>query len=82
MNESDRRFWPFKPRVSIISVTVLLVGLLLLVAILRATLGWPSEKSESVVLIGVLLLSMFPVLLALLDVIIERGGVIKYCIIC
>ncbi len=57
---------------------LVLVGLLLIVAILRATLGWPGEKSENVVLIGVLLLSLVPVLLALLDVIIERGGVIKY----
>ena len=65
-------------RVSVISVILVLVGLLLILAILRARLGWPSEKSENVVLIGVLLLSLFPVLLALLDVIIERGGVIKY----
>ncbi len=78
MNESDRRFWPFQPRISVISVILVLVGLLLIVAILRATLGWPGEKSENVVLIGVLLLSLVPVLLALLDVIIERGGVIKY----
>lgn len=78
MNESDNKFWPFRPRVGIISAILLLVGLLLTVAILRAIMGWPGEKSESAVLIGVLLFSLLPVLLALVDVIIERGGVIKY----
>jgi hypothetical protein len=78
MNESDRRFWPFKPRVSMISAIVLLVSLLLIVAILRETLGWPGEKSENTVLVGVLLLSFFPALLALVDVVVERGGIIEY----
>src|SRR5438270_4948665 len=77
MNESDRKFWPFKPRASVLSALVLLVGLLLIVGILRAKTGWPSEKSETAVLIGVLLLSLLPLLLTLLDVIIERGGAIE-----
>lgn len=78
MTDSDRRFWPFKPRVSIISTIILLVGLFLLVAMVRSTMGWPSEKSETAVFLGVLLLSMLPVLLALLDTVIERGGIIEY----
>lgn len=41
-------------------------------------MGWPSEKSENAVLIAVLLFSLLPVLLAFVDVIIERGAVIKY----
>lgn len=78
MNESDSRFWPFRPRVSIISALACLVGLSLIVAILRARTGWPGEKSETAVLIGVLLLSLLPLILSLLDIIIERGGVIEY----
>ena len=77
MNESDRKFWPFKPRASVLSTLVLLVGLLLIVGMLRVTTGWPSDKSENAVLIGVLLLSLLPLLLTLLDVIIERGGATK-----
>lgn len=49
-----------------------------MLAILRATKAWPSEKIDSTVLIGVLLLGFLPVLLALVDVFIERGGVIEY----
>jgi len=49
-----------------------------LVAILRTTTGWPTEKSETTVLIGILLFSALPILLALLDAIIERGGIIQY----
>ena len=78
MNDTDRRLWPFRPRASLISAAVLLVGLLLLVAVLRASAGWPSAQSENAVLIGVLLLSLLPILLALLDVIIERGTIIEY----
>lgn len=37
-----------------------------------------SEKSDTAVLIGVVLVSLLPVLLAVLDIIIERGGVIEY----
>jgi len=78
MNESDRRFWPFKPRTSFVATIVLWGGLLLMLAILQATVGWPSEKIEGSVLIGVFLSGLLPVLLALVDVFIERGGVIEY----
>src|SRR6266852_7082307 len=78
MNESDRRFWPFKPRLSTIASLAVLIGLLLILVILRTKLGLPSEKSGSAVLIGVLLFSVLPIVLALLDMIIERGGVIAY----
>ena len=78
MNETDRRFWPFKPRTSIAWTILMLIGLLLIVVILRTTISWPSEKSETAVLVGVLLLSLLPILFSLIDVIIERGAVIEY----
>jgi len=78
MSESTSRFWPFDARVSIVSTIALLVVLLLLVVVLRVTIDWPSEESENILLIGVLLLSLLPVLLAVVDVLIERGGVIEY----
>src|SRR5262245_59299532 len=78
MSDSDRKFWPYKPRVSAVSSLVILIGLLLIIGILRAKAQWPSEKSENLVLIGVLLFSLLPLLLALVDIIIERGGVIEY----
>lgn len=78
MTDIDRKLWPYKPRASLFSAAVILPGLLLLVAILRATSAWPTAESESVVLMGVVLLSLLPIVLALLDVIIERGAVIEY----
>lgn len=44
---------------------------------LITTINWPAEKSETKSLIGILLISLPPILLALVEVIIERGGVIK-----
>jgi len=56
---------------------VILLGLLLTLAIMKETINWPSEQSDTTILIGVLIFSLLPVLLALLDVFIERGGVIE-----
>jgi hypothetical protein len=78
MNDLDLKFWPYKPRLTLAATAAALVGLLLATAVLRALVKWPSEKSETVVLIGVLLLSLLPIALALLDVIVGRGGSIKY----
>jgi hypothetical protein len=78
MTDLDSRFWPYKPRLTLAATATALVGLLLATAALRALARWPTEKSETVVLIGILLLSLLPIALALLDVIIDRGGRIKY----
>ncbi len=79
MNGTDRRFWPFLPRTSIVLSMAILVGLLLILMVLKKALLWKmSEKSDVTVLIGILLFSLLPILLALLDVVIERGGSVKY----
>jgi hypothetical protein len=74
MSHSDRKFWPYKPRWTLPCSLVLL---LIAVAFLRWFFEWPSKQSETVVLIGVLLLSLLPIALALLDAIIH-GGSFKY----
>jgi hypothetical protein len=78
MQNADRRFWPFKPKTSIALAIAILIGLLVILVILRVTISWPSEKSETAVFIAILLFSLLPILLSLVDVIIERGGVIEY----
>lgn len=78
MKKSDQHFWPYKPKISILSAIILLIVLLLITGILRSTIGWPSDGSTNTVLIGILLISLLPVLLAILDVIIDRGGKIGY----
>lgn len=79
MNEPDRKFWPFRPRTSIIWSIALLVGLLFVLTLLKKYGVWViSDKTDTAVLIGIVLVSLLPVLLALVDVIIERGGTIEY----
>jgi hypothetical protein len=78
MTDSDQKFWPYKPRLTLAATAAILVGLVLATAVLRALAKWPSEKSDTVVIIGILLLSLLPLALAVLDVIIDRGGRIKY----
>jgi hypothetical protein len=78
MKDSEQRFWPFRPRTSIVGTIAILIGLLLVFVILRGLTNWPGEKSETTVLIGILLFSLLPVLLSLVDALIERGGVIEY----
>ena len=42
----DENFWPLKPKWSVVSTIGLLVTILLIVAFIRKTFGWPSDKSE------------------------------------
>lgn len=78
MSEQDRRFWPFRPRTSIISAIGILLGLLFIFVALRITIKWPSQDHETKVLIGMLLFSLLPIVLTFVDVFIERGGVFEY----
>jgi len=71
MSNLDRRFWPFRPWSAILSAIAMLAVLLLILAALRATIQWPSEKSETVVLIGITLFSLLSISPLLEDVIIE-----------
>ncbi len=79
MRDLERRFWPFKPRFSIAFSIALLVGLLLILVVLRFTLkiDWPGKESESAVLLGVMVFSLLPIFLSLIDVIIEWGGIFE-----
>jgi hypothetical protein len=78
MKQNDRHLWPFTPKVSIICSILLLLSLLIISSILRKLSGWPDANSTNVVLIGILLVSLLPIVLALLDLIIERGARIEY----
>lgn len=78
MKNLDNKFWPYKPKLSIILAIVLSVVLLILIGVLRSTSQWPPIAYTNTVLMVVLGLSLLPVLLAILDVIIDRGGSIGY----
>lgn len=78
MKKTEPGFWPFTPKISIISAFILLAFLLGAMAVLRNTTGWPGDESTNTLLIGIFVLSLLPVILAVLNVVIERGGSIGY----
>jgi hypothetical protein len=75
---TSSKLWPFETRVAILTAPVILILLLVLVAILRSLVGWPRQQLDALVLTGIALLSVVPVLLAVADVLIQRGTIIKY----
>jgi hypothetical protein len=78
MKTSEHSFWPFTPKVSIITAVVVLLALLLITSLLRTYTGWPADSSGNTVLIGIFIVSLLPIVLAILNVVIERGGTIGY----
>lgn len=78
MTNADTKFWPFKPRFSIVISIVLAIVMLIITGIIRSIVNWPSEASPNAILIGILLLSLLPVFLAIFDAIISKGGSIGY----
>jgi len=78
MKTNEHNFWPFTPKVSIITAVVVLLALLLITGLLRTYTGWPADSSGNTVLIGIFILSLLPIVLAILNVVIERGGTIGY----
>lgn len=78
MSKIDQRLWPFKRRTSLFSAVLILVALLIVFALLRAKYGWPTDASQNIALVGILILSVLPILLVLVDVVIERTVAIEY----
>jgi hypothetical protein len=78
MTTSSHQLWPFGGRAAALAVPVILIGLLLLAALLRAIAGWPGDASEAIVLTGIFLLSLLPVILFFADSLVERGAVLEY----
>lgn len=77
MTTKDQKLWPYKPRKAITSTIALLLVLLAIFGIAQSFAHWPSKESDTAVFIGILLISLLPVLLALVDMIIDRGGAIE-----
>ena len=78
MNGADRRFWPFLPRTSVVLSIAILAGLLCILVVLTVSGVWKISDKLGVVLIGISLFSLLPVLLALIDVLIESGGSVRF----
>ncbi|MBK9014720.1 MAG: hypothetical protein IPM82_11930 [Saprospiraceae bacterium] len=74
MNNAKTKLWPYKPSSSILLALVLMAVLITAFILLGKVLNWPAKDSDVTVLIGVLLFSILPVVLVLIDAIMERGG--------
>lgn len=74
---ADTRLWPFGARAAILAVPLIAAGLLIVFGLSRLLADWPESRSDNLVLIGVVLLSLVPLLLLALDLVASRGGTIE-----
>ncbi|GGO53682.1 hypothetical protein [Streptomyces lasiicapitis] len=75
MDRSAGPFWPGSARSALLAVPVVLIGLLILLGVMRASMDWPSERNEGKILIGIFLLAILPVLLVLFGSLADGGEV-------
>jgi hypothetical protein len=69
--------WPFETRVAILSVPILLVMLLITAAVLRRAATWPSPQWDGWALLAIVVISVSPLILLILDRLATTGGSIK-----
>jgi hypothetical protein len=70
--------WPFPTRVAVVAVPLILLVLLAAIAASRALASWPGPESDNLLLVGVLILSLLPLILVLIDLVARRGGSIAF----
>ena len=61
-----------------VAVPLIALALVAALAVARAQADWPGPGSDNLVLVGVLVLSLLPVLLVLVDLVARRGGSIAF----
>jgi len=71
------RFWPWPARLAILTVPVVLVVLLTAYGLLRGLARWPTDHYQGWTLLGILLLSLLPIFLLLLEAIVSSGGTLE-----
>jgi hypothetical protein len=74
---ASTRFWPFRPLAAAAAIPIILGLLIAAVVISDRLWKWPTPEREGLLLTGVLILSIVPVALAVLDLLIERGGAVE-----
>jgi hypothetical protein len=74
---NGNKLWPFKPRTSLLAAVLTFFILLITVITLRA-LNLLTQVSDTSLLTGILVLSLLPIVLSLLDNFMDRGGTLEY----
>ena len=78
MKNATLKFWTFSPIISLFTSLVIFVVLLSIVVFLRLKYNFPLDGSVTVLFVGILIFSLLPIALAIVDTIIERGASIEY----
>jgi hypothetical protein len=69
-----RQLWPYDPLTAILAVPLSLIVLALGTAFIRRVTSWPPAELDQAVLLAIILLSLIPLLLMLIDLMAERGA--------
>src|SRR6266849_4476443 len=56
----------------------LVIGLFALAILVRRTSAWPTARTDTILLVGVLVVGMIPIALVLIDALIRRGGSLSF----
>jgi hypothetical protein len=62
----------------VLAVPGILLCLLIVTAVTYGVAGWPDHDAAKFVLLGILLFSLLPVILGLVDLLVERGAVLEF----
>jgi len=71
------RLWPYRRGTALLASALLLVALLLALIGLRQANALPSDRISAWLLLGAVLLGLVPVMLSVLDLVVERGGTVE-----
>lgn len=78
VSEDRHELWPYRPLAAIIAALAILVVLGLLVVLLRASSSWPDPRADGVIVVAVVVVSVLPVLLLVIQLVAERGGEFEF----
>jgi hypothetical protein len=74
---SGNVLWPWSTSAAVLLTPVILVALVVGHGVARANLDWPDPRYGGWVLLGIVLLSILPVLLVLVELVATAGGSVK-----
>lgn len=78
MKDLNSKFWPFARKMSILLSFLIFMILSMVIIFLHIFLKFPLDGSVNILLIGVLIFSILPTALAIVDTIIEKGASVEY----
>jgi hypothetical protein len=75
--EKDLRLWPWSPRSAVVAVPIALVLFVILLTALKTMTGVPSDANQGWALLAVVLLSLAPVILLMVESIARNRGELR-----